>query len=390
MTGRMSMTAIMADTKQRTMLERVAEALPWAAMAAEDAEHMGVIFYEPGPQAAEDLSQIADAFDSGTATDVVLVGDKPAPEVLIEAMRRGIREYLPYPLDPKQVRSVLMRIRSRVSTGSENSEHGRVSVILGARPGVGGTTIAVNLATLFAKAAPGKTLLADLARPEGEVPFFLEVACEYTWGDLLEDVSRLDETYLASTVAKSGDLAVLAAPSGGGSPAPEALQALFETLRAAYPHIIVDASMEPEGYLSRSAEFADDILLVTELTMPSLAAAKKAVDAIRRADPDASRKLKVVASRTVKNGGIEVNDAAEALGCPIEWTVPGVFAEAMSAVNQGEPLVKAAPKCAAVKTLNEIAAAIGLPGPERSGLFSKLPRLFPRKKGDGRAVRVPA
>ncbi|WP_054652231.1 AAA family ATPase, partial [Salidesulfovibrio brasiliensis] len=332
MTGRMNMTAIVADNAQRTLLGRVAEALPWASMAADDAEHMGVIFYEPGPQAAEDLEQIAQALESGSATDVVLVGAEPAPEVLIEAMRRGFREYLPYPLDPKQVRSVLMRIRSRVNTASEGSENGRISVVLGARPGVGGTTIAVNLATIFAKAAPGKVLLADLARPEGEVPFFLEVACEYTWGDLLEDVSRLDETYLSSTVAEAGNLAVLAAPSGGGSPTPEALQALFETLRSSYPHVIVDASMEPEGHLSRSAEFADDILLVTELTMPSLAAAKKAVDAIRRADPDASRKLKVVASRVTKNGGIEAGDAAEALGCPIDWTVPGVFAEAMAAV----------------------------------------------------------
>ncbi|GAB7024484.1 AAA family ATPase [Salidesulfovibrio brasiliensis] len=390
MTGRMNMTAIVADNAQRTLLGRVAEALPWASMAADDAEHMGVIFYEPGPQAAEDLEQIAQALESGSATDVVLVGAEPAPEVLIEAMRRGFREYLPYPLDPKQVRSVLMRIRSRVNTASEGSENGRISVVLGARPGVGGTTIAVNLATIFAKAAPGKVLLADLARPEGEVPFFLEVACEYTWGDLLEDVSRLDETYLSSTVAEAGNLAVLAAPSGGGSPTPEALQALFETLRSSYPHVIVDASMEPEGHLSRSAEFADDILLVTELTMPSLAAAKKAVDAIRRADPDASRKLKVVASRVTKNGGIEAGDAAEALGCPIDWTVPGVFAEAMAAVNQGEPLVTASPKCAAVKPLGDMAAAIGLPVPQRAGLLAGLSRLIPRRKAEAEAARVPA
>jgi len=393
MRGKLTMTVVVADDTQRKVLDKVVEALPWVVHAPENAEHMGVLFYEPGPEAVQELAEIAGALENGSATDVVLVGEKPAPELLIEAMRGGIREYLPYPLEPRAVRDVLMRIRSRnvVVEGQESS--GRVSVVLGARPGMGSTTLAVNLANVFAKAAPGRVLLADMGRPCGDVRFFLEAQCDYTWEDLLADASRLDETFLASAVGEGPDkLAVLAGPRNPAKPDPQAVHTLFETMRGAYDHVIVDAALESDGSLPTAAEQADDLLLVTELTMPALADAKRAVDAFRRADPEASRKLRVVASRVVKGGGVEPTDAAEALGCKIGLTLPGVFADASAAINQGVPLLTASPKSAYAKPVNEMARELGLPVARRGGLFSGLSGLLSRKGGrkSGSAGRVNA
>lgn len=393
MRGKLTMTVVVADDAQRKVLDKVAEALPWVVPAPEDAEHMGVLFYEPGPEAVQELAEIAAELESGSATDVVLVGEKPAPELLIEAMRGGIREYLPYPLDPKAVRDVLMRIRSRNVVVDGQDSSGRVSVVLGARTGVGGTTLAVNLASVFAKAAPGRVLLADMGRPCGDVRYFLDAQCDYTWEDLLADASRLDETFLASAVGEGPDkLAVLAGPRNPAKPDPQAVHALFETMRAAYDHVIVDAAMESDDALPTAAEQADDLLLVTELTMPALADAKRAVDAFRRADPEASRKLRVVASAVVKGGGVEPADAAEALGCKIDLTLPGVFAEASAALNQGVPLLTASPKSAYAKPVTSMARELGLPGVKRGGLFSGLSGLLSRKGGrkSGSAGRVSA
>ena len=76
---------------------------------------------------------------------------EPSPDLLMQAMRSGVREFLSQPIDPMVVREMLERLVKQ--RGMPHSETEKLLVVAGAKGGVGTTTVAVNLAVQLARGA---------------------------------------------------------------------------------------------------------------------------------------------------------------------------------------------------------------------------------------------
>jgi pilus assembly protein CpaE len=369
------------DREQRERLEKMIAANPMVRLAGEDADEMGVLIYEPGESVEEDMPHIIHALESGQAEDVYLTGNVADPEILIRAMRSGIREYLKFPLDENDLRAAVMRTAMRLSLGVDDGGKGRILTVMGCKPGVGTTTLAVNMACALNERAPGRTALLDLRPPMGEIPYFLDLKHEYSWGDLVADISRLDATYLRSVVAEhESGLHVLPGPVSGERPDEHTLFLILEQLRHSYDFVVVDAATPGEEELPKEVELADSILMTMQLSLPCLARVSKLADAIGGQDPDADRRMRLVATRVARNSSIGVAEAAEVLAREIAWAVPEDGDSVLSSINQGTPLVRAFPKSPAAKAVQAMVKDLAPPARKpRKGLCLPFSSLFGKK-----------
>lgn len=353
-------TLALNSAEQRKRIQQMIANNYMVRLMDDDADEMGVLIYEPGDSVDEDLPHIIQALESGQAEDVYLAGDNADPNILIRAMRSGIREFLQYPVEENDFRAAIMRTAMRGSLDVDDGEKGKIFTLLGCKAGLGASTLAVNLAYTLNSFDPGKTLLLDLRRPAGETPYFLDLKYEYNWGHLIEDISRLDATYLRSVVAEhESGLHVLPAPSGADKPDDHTLFLILEQLRNNYEYVVVDTAYPHDESLPKEIELADSILVATHLTLPCLARTSRLVESIRMQDPDGDRRLKLIANRVTKNSTIGVGEAAEALSRDIVWVIPEDSDSSLSSINQGTPLVTAYPKSPATKALKRIADELG-------------------------------
>src|SRR6266487_242874 len=91
-------------------------------------------------------------------TGVLLVATTLDPALMLEAMRAGVNECVTEPLSVSDLQVAIKRLVGNLAPAAQ----GDIFAVIGAKGGVGATTVAVNAATALARAEPGSTLLVDL------------------------------------------------------------------------------------------------------------------------------------------------------------------------------------------------------------------------------------
>src|ERR1700693_2893967 len=135
---------------------------------------------------------------------------EPDSALLMRAMRYGVREFLRMPVDVSHLREVLLRFEQDRGTVTPVGVKKLIAVI-GAKGGVGTTTVAVNLSVQLAQISRKRVVLLDFARPMGHATLMLDLQPKFTLRDAAQNFDRLDSHLLDGlmTQHKSG-LAVLA------------------------------------------------------------------------------------------------------------------------------------------------------------------------------------
>src|SRR5215831_14380117 len=133
-------------------------------------------------------------------TGVVIVAARMDPALMLEAMRAGVNEWLAEPVNPLELSAAV----ERVTSARPATVHGQVFAFIGAKGGVGTTTIAVNVATALAQALEDeRTLLMDFHLSYGDAAVFLGAEPRFTVADAMENTHRLDEAFFQSLAVQS-------------------------------------------------------------------------------------------------------------------------------------------------------------------------------------------
>ena len=136
---------------------------------------------------------------------IVVLAKALDPAAMLDAMRMGVSEWLPDPLALDDLEAAIRRV-TRPSIGTVA---GRSYAVLGGKGGVGCTTVAVNLAAALHRATGEPTLFIDLHMAHGDASVFFGVEPRFSVLDALENIHRLDQTYmkgLVTTTASGLDL----------------------------------------------------------------------------------------------------------------------------------------------------------------------------------------
>src|SRR6202142_500047 len=193
---------------------------------------------------------------------IFAIGPMTQPQLIVSAMRAGVREYLERPTTTTDLLEAFVRLTSaRRKPGSENSR-GKVFTIVNAKGGSGATTVAVNLA--LALQSVQRTALVDLA-PLGHCALHLNLKPAFTVSDAITNLHRLDSSLLESFMSRHDrGLQVLAGPSAPTATEHSAsdFARLFDTMVGQFHYIVVDASSRLDSATRLVSNLSEKILLI--------------------------------------------------------------------------------------------------------------------------------
>jgi pilus assembly protein CpaE len=276
---------------------------------------------------------------------VCLVGyspvQNPSPGLLIQAMRSGMQEFLSHPIEASWLREILQRhIQQRgPEVKAETTE--KAIVVLGAKGGVGTTTVAVNLAVQLA-AIPGKrALLLDLARPLGLVSLLLDLQPRFSIRAAVENLERLDSYLLAGLLTrhKSG-LEVL-----GGVTDPDewqhvpitTLPRVVNVAQNCCDFLVIDMGSVYTSEWKPVLQLARTVLVVTQADVPGLWALERHLSALASFGLDAT-KLQIIINRFHRPDDEALKAFEKKAKRAIFARIPNDFRRVSMAVNLGAPL----------------------------------------------------
>jgi len=281
-------------------------------------------------------------------------------EQLWKALRFGVKECFSHPIQAEDFQEALDRLPQAVpDLGTASAA--RLTTLLGCKGGVGTTFLTVNLAHLLAQGDRGRVLAVDLDLRYGQMVYFLDAKPQYTIAEVIENVEHLDASYLQSLFYQyDKNLQVLPAPARleeAEAVTPENLEKILNFVRQlpAYSHILVDAGHHLDEVRIKAMELADQIILVTNQTVPALSNTKKLLEILELLGLT-NVHLEIWLNSWQKQGDLRLEDVAKFLGREVKGTVPFNALEVGASINDGVPLVKSAPSLALCQDLKGLAA----------------------------------
>lgn len=244
---------------------------------------------------------------------------------------------------------------------------GRVFAFIGAKGGVGTTTLAVNAAS--ALGAPGRrALLVDLHDGDGDAAAFLNARPARTLADACENAHRLDERYLRGLVHPVGrGIDLLAAPEGTRAYAFDAarLRTVLQRAAACYAYVILDTSRGCVPLLE-SVDVLASVFVVTNQDFVSLKRGRRLAEGLKAWRRHV--RLSAVVNRFDDAGDIGERDIERVLGLAITQIIPHDHERVHAAIGRGRPVV-GADRSELADALVALAAHLsGAPGAPQPGL----------------------
>jgi pilus assembly protein CpaE len=267
---------------------------------------------------------------------VLLVAARLDPALMLEAMRAGVTEVITDPVSPVELRSAVERLVGQFLP----KVTGEVLAFIGAKGGVGTTTLAANLATSLVTDHKAPVVLVDLhTTTYGDTALLLGVEPRFSVADALENVSRMDEAYVRDLVVRTEQgLDLLASPERPSfrPPEPARVRQLLHRLVDLYRWVVLDLPQSEAGLVEPIEPISAIGLVVTQ----ELPAVRRAADlAALLRQRYGTQKLGMVVSRFDAGADIRPEDIQKAVGLPIWAQLPADYRRVVAAANLGKPLV---------------------------------------------------
>jgi pilus assembly protein CpaE len=330
-----------------------------------------------------ELNQLAEVCDA--STKVVVIGHVNDVILYRELMRQGVAEYLVAPVSQMQIiESVAGMYRD-----PKARPVGRIVAFVGAKGGVGSSTIAHNVGWTMANKFAADTIITDLDLAFGTAGLNFNQEAGAGIADALSSHERMDPTLLDRMLTRCGDKLSLLACSGIVDrdihiDVP-AVDAILDVVRQSVPYIVIDVPNIWAPWTKHTLIHADEILITATPELACLRNARNMVEHLKSARPnDKSPRLILNQVGIAKRPEIPAVEFAKAIGigpCAIIPFDAQVFGTASS---NGQMIGEMAPRSKAAEAFATIAETLAgrEPPPQqiKRSLFSFSGKLALRKK----------
>ncbi|GAA1889782.1 response regulator [Paeniglutamicibacter psychrophenolicus] len=295
--------------------------------------------------AALDLATAMDLLHPDISVVLTASGDS---ELVMTAMRAGIRDIADPGAEPEQLRVLLERNclitesrRRQTGDGIHERQRGRVIAVMSPKGGVGKTTIATNLAVGLSKIAPMGVVILDLDLQFGDVSSALNLDPEHTITDAVFGAAAQDSMVLKAylSVGESGVYALCGPknPADADLITAEQVAILVSQLAAEFQYVVLDTAPGLGEHLLAALELTTDAVWVCGMDVPSIRGLNNGLAVLRELQliPEGRH---VVLNFADKRNGLTVQDIELSIGLPVDAVIPVSRSVSLS-TNKGIPLL---------------------------------------------------
>jgi pilus assembly protein CpaE len=273
---------------------------------------------------------------------LIACSSSPAPshQLMLEAMRSGVQDFLPKPVNADALKEILSRFMQESET-KDRSTLEKLIIVMGSKGGVGTTTVAVNLGVQLSTYTHKRVVLLDFARPLGNVHLLLDLHTKFGVRDAVENLDRLDSHFFSGLLTRhKTKLEIL-----GGAMQPEEWQSIavpplervVNVAQSSFDMVLVDIGSQFSSEWCQVLRMARMILLVAEANVPALWTLERRLLALKGLgiDPDRSR---IIINRWHKGDDEALKSIQKDISRPVFACLPNDFRKANEAANLGAPI----------------------------------------------------
>ncbi|MDQ3137234.1 MAG: AAA family ATPase [Gemmatimonadota bacterium] len=323
---------------------------------------------------------------------VIAVGQTMSAELLLDAMRAGVSEFLPKPVDLAALRTTIQRLAPKLTQamgGLKPAHSAKVYAFFSAKGGSGSTTVATNVAIVLHRLTGKKTLLVDLDAELGEIALLLGMQPRFNFVDLVQNFHRMDTGLLSSYIERhDSGVHLLSAPyhpDRAEAVGEDQIRRIVGYLRQHYDYVVIDTSKSFSPTTLAAFEQADQVYLVSTVDLPSLRNIQRALPMLKRVTGKTDHQIRLVINRYNSSNSVTPADVERSLGLKIFATLCNDYEAVMHSINSGKPVVLNG-NGAYSRDLQRLGAEIAGVDPPSTGANTRLRRAL---KGLARAMRRP-
>jgi pilus assembly protein CpaE len=282
------------------------------------------------------LSIARDVEKNTPGVQVVAVSRFCDPQILLEVMRAGIREFASLPFDRQTLTDGLLRLKDALDAKPPEIETtDQIFSFLPSKAGVGTSTIALNTAHAISQLPEINTLLTDFDLNSGMLRFMLKLDNPYCVTDAAEHSLDMDESLWPTMVTPMETLEVLHA--GKLNPdfrvEPTQIRHLMEFMRRNYRALCFDLSGNLEKYSLEIMHESRRVFLVCTPEITSLHLAREKYLYLKQLD--LGERVSVLLNRCQKRSLITPQQIEQLLGLPVHLTFPNDYQGVQRALTEG-------------------------------------------------------
>jgi pilus assembly protein CpaE len=272
------------------------------------------------------------------STTIFLLAKESSSDLILLSMRAGANEFLTWPLNDQTLDEAVERASSR--RGAAGGPTSSIVTFIGAKGGMGTTTLAVNCAVELA-GKKKQTIIVDMKQGLGDVSLFLGVRSRFSLVDALDAENRLDREFLTGLVAKHVSGVELLPGSDQferpGSNDGPTIEHIFRLLSARYEYIVVDAGAQITACGLAAMYMSELICVVINPDVPSIRNGQRIIERISEMGSCGER-IRVLLNRAAQPYPIPLTQIKEALGRSVHLTFPSDYRTVATAQNSGVPV----------------------------------------------------
>ena len=310
------------------------------------------------------LATLCGLRDALPQVGVIACSARADSATLRRIIQSGARDLLPLPLVDEDLRATLdAHLNDTLNTGDGDATRGlgEVFTVIGAKGGVGKTTIATNLAAAIAHDTERSVLLVDLDTRFGDLAVLLDLEPRYSVVDLalVADAGLTTEIFQRALTPHDSGAFILAAPhhpAAWSQVSPQQLQAILRFSRQLFDFIIFDTPGAFTDLVAAAIEEADRILLTSSLELTSIKDTRYVLDLLE-ADGTPSDRIHLILNQVHARTTLSPEETAALVERPSFAQIP-YDDRVIEANSLGSPVVLAYPSSRAAREFRRIAAAI--------------------------------
>lgn len=326
------------------------------------------------------LSALSEVCDP--STKVVIIGHFNDVWLYRELIRNGISEYMVAPIELTDIVGVI----GGLFVDPEARPLGNAIAFIGAKGGVGASTLAHNVAWSISSLFKSEVVIADMDLPYGTANINFDQDPAQGIAEAVFSPERIDDVYLDRLLAQCAEnLSLLAAPSTLDRVfdfRDDSFAHIIDVAQRSVPHVVLDVPHSWNGWTRTTLARADEVVIVAAPELANLRNTKNLLDVLKQLRPnDAPPRLILNQVGVPKRPEIAPAEFCGPLGIAPMATVPFDPALFGSAANNGRMLAETDAANPTVQTINEMAhiltGRMSLRTKKRPGLvsvFSKLKR----------------